>query len=755
MKIKHDKLTAIDSLNEICYFLKKTTDFPSRAYFRVRKEDKTYDYYSLEDKVSYLFHSSEDLIYSIENGDKILFAGKKNIFTFKDSLIKILDNSIDIDYSTKWAKMSSYEFLFTSNKTLTYYNSNTNEIKKLSANFDGKEVFVNHFDYVQEDKVGFLISDDFLFLFSLENERLILKKLDHKFEYANKNIKDFHVDRLGAKYRIHFDGDLFVYDSSFTPPFTSLKSKFRSIKIFDNEKEFLFADSTLEGNLSLDYNQNNLTIRMETITNFEPETVYYLYQLEGPSGSEKWIRSDIDSVQLSNLAPGKYTYRFKSVNGYGIESEIHEYSFTIYPPWYATWWFRGSAGAGLLLIFFVFYKARTAQMRKRQKVLENTVKERTKEVVEQKAEAEKQRDIAHEQKQVAEEQKEIAETQKHIVEEKNQEILDSISYAKRLQNAILPPPRLVKEWLNDSFIFYKPKDIVAGDFYWMETTKREGRTIILFAAADCTGHGVPGAMVSVVCSNAMNRATKEFGIHDPGLLLDKVVELVKSTFEQSEDTVKDGMDIALCALDLLDRKVWFAGAHNPLYRITDIDTPVSEELRTLDMGERKLIEYKASKQPVGAFDHMEPFQTTEIQLEPGDCIYLFSDGYADQFGGEKGKKYKYADFKKLLMEIESKEMDTQKEMLDVEFNRWKGELEQIDDICIIGLRVNGHMRKIFSNRELEIIQKIKEGLSSKMIADDLNIAKTTVDTHRKRILAKVNLHSAPELIKFCEEHEIL
>ncbi len=637
-----------------------------------------------------------------------------------------------------------------SNRKISVYNLETGQTKELHPQHKNKTKFVNYIDYKSDDEI-YIISENIIYeIASIDfgNNKIQLSEI---LEFPDK-ISPFFWIKKHSNYFVASDKTAKSMNTSFTPPFTSLNSKFRSVKVFDNEKEFIFADSTLEGDLNLDYNQNNLTIRMETITNFEPETVYYLYQLEGPSGSDKWIRSDVDSVQLSNLAPGKYTYRFKSVNGYGIESEIHEYSFTIHPPWYATWWFRGSAGAGLLLIFFAFYKGRTAQMRKRQKVLENTVEERTKEVVEQKEEVEKQRDIAHHQKE--------------IVEEKNKEILDSISYAKRLQNAILPPPRLVKEWLNDSFIFYKPKDIVAGDFYWMETTKRDGRTIVLFAAADCTGHGVPGAMVSVVCSNAMNRAIKEFGIHEPGLLLDKVVELVKSTFEQSEDTdpsfaeasagrIKDGMDIALCALDLMDRKVWFAGAHNPLYRVTNTDTSTSEELRTLEVGERKLVEYKASKQPVGAFDHMEPFKTTEIQLEPGDCIYLFSDGYADQFGGEKGKKYKYANFKKLLMEIESKEMDTQKEMLDLEFNRWKGELEQIDDICIIGLRVNGHMRKLFSKRELEVIQKIKEGKSSKMIADDLNIAKTTVDTHRKRILSKVNLHSAPELIKFCEEHEIL
>lgn len=276
------------------------------------------------------------------------------------------------------------------------------------------------------------------------------------------------------------------------------------------------------------------------------------------------------------------------------------------------------------------------------------------------------------QKEEVERQKDEVELQKEIVEEKNHEILDSISYAKRIQEAILPPTRLVKEWLPNSFVLYKPKDIVAGDFYWMENI--DG--LIIFAAADCTGHGVPGALVSVVCHNAMNRTVREFGITEPGKVLDSVRELVVEQFAKSEEEIKDGMDIALCTLDLRSGALKYAGANNPIWifrkGISDIE---------------QLEEIKATKQPIGKVDSPRAFESHEIQLNEGDTIFIFSDGYADQFGGEKGKKLKYKPFKRLLLDNLNKPMAEQRQLLDSSFEAWKGELEQVDDVCVIGVRV--------------------------------------------------------------------
>jgi serine phosphatase RsbU (regulator of sigma subunit) len=277
----------------------------------------------------------------------------------------------------------------------------------------------------------------------------------------------------------------------------------------------------------------------------------------------------------------------------------------------------------------------------------------------------KQKGIIEAQKSEVEQQKEKVDEAYEQLEEKNTEILDSINYAKRIQSAILPPDKLVKEYLKNSFILYKPKDIVAGDFYWMEPTKNG----ILFAAADCTGHGVPGAMVSVVCNNALNRSVREYGLSDPGKILDKTREIVIQEFEKSEDEVKDGMDIALCSLT--GNTLQYAGAHNPLWIVRN--------------GE--VLETKANKQPIGKFDHPLPYITHAFELQKNDGFYIFSDGFVDQFGGQKGKKFKAKAFRELLLSIQEKSMEEQRTQINQAFEKWRGDLEQVDDVCVIGVKV--------------------------------------------------------------------
>ncbi len=258
------------------------------------------------------------------------------------------------------------------------------------------------------------------------------------------------------------------------------------------------------------------------------------------------------------------------------------------------------------------------------------------------------------------------------VSEAYRNITDSIRYAKRIQDAILPPNKLVKEFLDDSFILYKPKDIVAGDFYWLESVQKiKGGRKIMFACCDCTGHGVPGAMVSVLGHNALNRAVREFGLQMPNEILNKVNDLVEETFSNSENEVADGMDVSMCVLDEEEKKLFFAGANNPLWIIR----------------KGELIEYPADKQPIGKFEHKHDFTLHTIDLMDGDTIYIFSDGFADQFGGENGKKMKYSRFKELLLTGHFFTMPEQRQRLNVEFEKWKGDLEQLDDVCVIGVRV--------------------------------------------------------------------
>ena len=275
--------------------------------------------------------------------------------------------------------------------------------------------------------------------------------------------------------------------------------------------------------------------------------------------------------------------------------------------------------------------------------------------------------VTSKQKGIIEEQKQKVDLAYDQLEEKNTEILDSINYAKRIQSAILPSQNLIKQYLENSFVLYRPKDIVAGDFYWMEPTENS----VLFAAADCTGHGVPGALVSVVCNNGLNRSVREYGLTDPGEILDKTREIVIGEFEKSEEEVKDGMDVALCSLNKGTLK--YAGAHNPLWIVRN--------------GSSEVHEIKANKQPIGKFDNPLPYTTHDIQLDKGDTLYIFSDGYPDQFGGEKGKKYKSGNLKKFLLSIQAHPMEKQRELLIDEFESWRRGIEQIDDVCILGVRI--------------------------------------------------------------------
>lgn len=287
--------------------------------------------------------------------------------------------------------------------------------------------------------------------------------------------------------------------------------------------------------------------------------------------------------------------------------------------------------------------------------------------------------------------------QKDLIAEKNKEIVDSITYAKRLQEAILPPVEQIQKQLPQSFVLYKPKDIVAGDFYWMHVISDRQ---VLIAVADCTGHGVPGAMVSVVCANALNAAVKEFGLTEPPKILDKVNALVEETFGKSSSSVKDGMDISLVKIekindnpdnklpkgklvipkgqslaDVIDANKKFdlhwAGANNPLWYIKD--------------GEWS--EIKADKQPVGKFDNRKPFTDHHLQLKAGDSLFLISDGFADQFGGKDGKKMKNKALKELLFKNSALAPADQKQDLENAFDTWKEGYEQVDDVCIIGIKL--------------------------------------------------------------------
>jgi len=263
------------------------------------------------------------------------------------------------------------------------------------------------------------------------------------------------------------------------------------------------------------------------------------------------------------------------------------------------------------------------------------------------------------------------EKQKEEIEDQKKHIMDSIYYARRIQNAILPSFNIIQSHLKSFFILYMPKDIVSGDFYWMHET--DG--LFMIAAVDCTGHGVPGAFMSIVGFNQLNYAVNVKKARSSATILDELNQGVISTLNEnkSDSSIKDGMDIALCVFDFAAKKVEFSGANNPLVLIRD----------------KKVVKYKGDRFPIGAFegDKAQQFKKNEIDLNEGDCLYIASDGYIDQFGGPENKKFMSKRFEELLLEINSLPMEDQQEMLKLRLIQWMGKNDQVDDILIIGIRV--------------------------------------------------------------------
>jgi serine phosphatase RsbU (regulator of sigma subunit) len=284
-----------------------------------------------------------------------------------------------------------------------------------------------------------------------------------------------------------------------------------------------------------------------------------------------------------------------------------------------------------------------------ERILEQKVIERTAEVVRQKEEINQQREK---------------------LEELYKDVTDSIRYAKRLQDSILPTDHYIEKSLPDSFVLFKPKDIVSGDFYWFSETDRK----VLFSAVDCTGHGVPGAFMSLIGANALNQIIQS-KVDEPAVILNELNRLSSEALNKSDegrDKVRDGMDLALCAIDKEFKTLEYAGANNPLYIVR------GEEIQ----------EIKADKFAIASFEHGEMAYTNHvIELQKGDIIYIFSDGYADQFGGAKGKKFMYKQFRDLLLSIKDKDMRNQKDVLNEKIEQWKGSFEQVDDILVIGVRI--------------------------------------------------------------------
>jgi ligand-binding sensor domain-containing protein/serine phosphatase RsbU (regulator of sigma subunit) len=401
-------------------------------------------------------------------------------------------------------------------------------------------------------------------------------------------------------------------------------------------------------NISLNYNQNVISFEFSALDFTVPGKNTYSYKLEG--FDKDWIEAGSRRfVSYTNLDPGKYRFRVRASNNDGTWNEEGiTIDLSIVPPFWRTWWFRAAAIAFAALAIYWYVRRRLRRVKENEERLEKQVKLKTREL---------------------RKEKEIVEQQSQLIEKKNHSITSSIRYAKRIQDSILPQQEKLNELVPDSFIFFKPKDIVSGDFYWF--TKQHNR--VLFAAVDCTGHGVPGAFMSLIGNNLLNDAVKTLQVCEPDRILMKVHEgLVKvlKKGEQQSDTV-DGMDITLCILDLDNHLLEFSSTGRPLIHIRD--------------GEAT--KYRVGKHPLGLITKKEiKLETKRIPIRKNDTFYIFTDGYCDQFGGEQEDKYLDDNFEKFLLRIQDQKMADQAMSLEKEINDWRGNCPQIDDMLVIGIR---------------------------------------------------------------------
>ena len=428
-----------------------------------------------------------------------------------------------------------------------------------------------------------------------------------------------------------------------------------SLKLSNEDTDWtLYADSIknwskLPINLKLEYNQNHLTFDFVGINLNVPHGVKYKYILEG--FEEEWTETKRNFVSYSNIPSGTYTFKVLAQNEDGVwQQEPTLFQFEIDKPFWLKWWFIVISTLIIGIIVYIYIKQREKEIRRRNLELEKMVNDRTMEL---------------------KKEKEHVEQINIEVEKKNEQILDSIQYAKKIQMAILPPDELVREKLPEFGILYEAKDIVSGDFYWMT----EENDKVFFATVDCTGHGVPGAFMSIVGYRLLELIISGYNIQEPAHVLDELHMQVLETLHKQKGQAKDisdGMDIALCSWDKKTNTLKYSGAHNPLYLIRN--------------GE--LIEYPSDARPIGMsmMKEFKQFNQHEIQLQKDDIVYIFTDGFADQFGGKNYRKYYYQTFQKFLLSISDESMEKQQELLKKEFYDWKGDYEQIDDVLVFGVR---------------------------------------------------------------------
>ena len=398
-------------------------------------------------------------------------------------------------------------------------------------------------------------------------------------------------------------------------------------------------------NLKLPYNINHLTFEFIALCYSNPNKVKYQYRLIGQNNDWSPEISDRKAV-FSNITSGEYTFEVRAANDNGIwNKQAVRFSFIIKPPFWEELWFKTLGLFLFLILSYLIVDYRVRSLKNTKDKLEIKVSERTTELKKQKEE----------------------------LENIHLKITDSINYAGKIQTAMMPTNEMLKSNFSDSFILYKPRDIVSGDFYWAKEIRRGYDSYMAIVAADSTGHGIPGALVSMLGMSLLNEIVRKEEIQRANSVLEELRKEIKFSLKQKGDFDErtEGIDMVVTVINKHTKELQYAGANNPLYIVR----------------KGELIILEPTINPVGIFLKELPFKNNLFQLQTDDVLYMFSDGYEDQFNGKTGEKFKIKRFRELLLSIYKEDCDKQKQILEDEFYKWKGEYEQIDDILVMGLKI--------------------------------------------------------------------
>jgi serine phosphatase RsbU (regulator of sigma subunit) len=553
------------------------------------------------------------------------------------------------------------------------------------------EFYKGYFDPLNIDNMEEQIRLPFYFICDTKNR--IYVNLDGELGYFDKTdslnflYQPFCLTDIGKTHFIYYeengicwiggDDGLLMYDENYPKDYNiDFKTLITKVTCGTSDSVIHFGYSA-SGSQYYAENQNmndiSLSYRLNTITFsvaapfFEGQgRMRFSSRLTGEVQDTSFSAWETSSkVTFRNLREGDYEFSVKAMNAYGKQSQPANFRFRILSPWYREKW---AYGAYLLILATLIYsgvRLYTRRLVEQNKRLEKIVEQRTHEINVKNIELEKQKE----------------------------EIVASINYANKIQNAVLPSADLMRNWLGDYFILYRPKDIVSGDFYWATNYKE----YVVFCVADCTGHGVPGAFMSMMCISFLNEiVVKDKVMHTDEILnriRDLIIEALKQRGVMGEQ--KDGMDISLCIYNKENSELEFSGANNPLYIIRNKEImPVPSERQTVCDG-YVLYELKSDRMPIAIYDRMDPFERQVVKLMKDDRLYLFSDGICDQFGGPEGKRLKNTAYKNYLLETITTQIKDQGKLIEDRLDKWQSYLNpktgqpysQIDDICVLGIKI--------------------------------------------------------------------